>query len=359
MKNDNNISDELIARYLSGKASEDEEALVLEYISQSDEFVTDLANIAEGIKVQQESETIGDMSGDDISDEVLASFLSGMATEDEEAAVLAYMSQNDENLEDLVNIADGIKAQNESSEVKPVRRILFMPAKTFGRVAASVAVLAVAGTVWFGSSRLDSQREFSRAAEGGASNSEAQYAEVHGNNVSVPDNGSKSLSSRGGGDVLLADANDVSNDVKSGLAPTGEQEQGDILPDEIMENNNLFYGDDGKLFASDLKAQDNNAVKKTAVGLAGPKGNATEKGLSWSWKRNDHQCKLVLVLLGKEGEKIGTRSFEINKGATTYSISPDSVRKMASEGASSAIWRFKMVDSDGSESTVENGIVNF
>ncbi len=49
----------------------------------------------------------------EISDELLAKYLSGQCTEAEEAKVLDYMSQSDENIDDLTNIVAAIEAQKK------------------------------------------------------------------------------------------------------------------------------------------------------------------------------------------------------------------------------------------------------
>ena len=50
------MTDEMIARYLSGKASPEEEAVVLDYLSESDEQLEDLLAMSVAVEVNKEEE---------------------------------------------------------------------------------------------------------------------------------------------------------------------------------------------------------------------------------------------------------------------------------------------------------------
>lgn len=54
--NDNRLSDETLARYISGKSSADEEADVLDYMAESDENVDELLAVAEAVDQQRKAE---------------------------------------------------------------------------------------------------------------------------------------------------------------------------------------------------------------------------------------------------------------------------------------------------------------
>lgn len=56
MNNKKEISDEALARYISGVSSTDEEARVLDFMAESDENVDDLLNIADAVRIQHEYE---------------------------------------------------------------------------------------------------------------------------------------------------------------------------------------------------------------------------------------------------------------------------------------------------------------
>ena len=47
------MTDEMIARYLSGKSSPEEEALVLDYLSESDEHLEDLLAMSAAVEVNR------------------------------------------------------------------------------------------------------------------------------------------------------------------------------------------------------------------------------------------------------------------------------------------------------------------
>ena len=84
----------------------------------------------------------------EISDELLEKYLSGQCTEAEEAEVLDYMSQSDENIDDLTNIVAAIEAQKKATSLatkKETRR--FVP------WAAAASVLLLLGLAWFFTTR--------------------------------------------------------------------------------------------------------------------------------------------------------------------------------------------------------------
>ena len=84
----------------------------------------------------------------EISDELLAKYLSGQCTEAEEAEVLDYMSQSDENIDDLTNIVAAIETQKKTTRLatKTVTR-RFIP------WSAAASVLLLLGLAWFFTTR--------------------------------------------------------------------------------------------------------------------------------------------------------------------------------------------------------------
>ncbi len=78
-----------------------------------------------------------------ITDEQMARFIAGTATEEEKNAILEYMSQSDENLDELMSIVDAVQAQRVASSA-PTRKT----SPAIRSVAASVAVLLLAGGAW-------------------------------------------------------------------------------------------------------------------------------------------------------------------------------------------------------------------
>lgn len=77
-----------------------------------------------------------------ITDEQIARFVAGTATEEERNAVLEYMSQSDENLEEVMAIAEAVQAQRAAAT--PAHKT----SPLVWRIAASVAVILIAGGVW-------------------------------------------------------------------------------------------------------------------------------------------------------------------------------------------------------------------
>jgi hypothetical protein len=91
-----------------------------------------------------------------ISDEVLARYLSGKATAEEETAVLDYLSENDERVEDLLAMSAAIETtrqqddkttrlrDNKTTRVRPLWPVI--------SAAASVALLIGVGiAIWHNS----------------------------------------------------------------------------------------------------------------------------------------------------------------------------------------------------------------
>ena len=96
-----------------------------------------------------------------ITDEQIASFLSGTATEEDQNAVLEYVAESDENLDELMSIAEAVykhrksmqkvrKVPTRQSHPKAKHAIIWRrPKPIVWRVAASVAVVLVAGGLLF------------------------------------------------------------------------------------------------------------------------------------------------------------------------------------------------------------------
>ena len=79
-----------------------------------------------------------------VTDEMIARYLSGVASPDEEAAVLDYMSENDNRLDDLLAMTAAIE-QNEGGKQKKRIRLLW-PAIS---AAACVALLLGIGVAFW------------------------------------------------------------------------------------------------------------------------------------------------------------------------------------------------------------------
>ena len=84
----------------------------------------------------------------EISDELLAKYLSGQCTEAEEAKVLDYMSQSDENIDDLTNIVAAIEAQKKAVVLAPKKET-----RRFIPWSAAASVLLLLGLAWFFTTR--------------------------------------------------------------------------------------------------------------------------------------------------------------------------------------------------------------
>lgn len=98
-----------------------------------------------------------------ITDEQIVSFLSGTASEEEQNAVLEYVAESDENLDELMSIAEAVykhrksrheklQASEQLAHQQPTAKhaiIWRKPKPIVWRVAASVAVVLVAGGLLF------------------------------------------------------------------------------------------------------------------------------------------------------------------------------------------------------------------
>ena len=84
----------------------------------------------------------------EISDELLDKYLSGQCTEAEEAEVLDYMSQSDENIDDLMNIVAAIEAQKKAAVLAPKKET-----RRFIPWSAAASVLLLLGLAWFFTTR--------------------------------------------------------------------------------------------------------------------------------------------------------------------------------------------------------------
>lgn len=75
-----------------------------------------------------------------ISDELLAKYMSGMASPEEEAAVLDYLAENDGNLEDFIHISEAVVLNNlvEKNERRKRKRVV-----RYISAAAALALLVI------------------------------------------------------------------------------------------------------------------------------------------------------------------------------------------------------------------------
>ena len=81
-----------------------------------------------------------------VTDEMIARYLSGKATPEEESAVLDYMSENDEHLEDLLAMSAAVE-QFGGQKVEQKKRI--RPLWTALSIAASIAlVICITIPLW-------------------------------------------------------------------------------------------------------------------------------------------------------------------------------------------------------------------
>ena len=89
-----------------------------------------------------------------ISDELLAKYMSGKASSEEEAAVLDYLAENDNNLEDFIHINEALRLNNlvESNERRKRRKVV-----KYISAAAAVALLVIVSL--FAIHRFDGQSD--------------------------------------------------------------------------------------------------------------------------------------------------------------------------------------------------------
>jgi len=75
-----------------------------------------------------------------ISDELLAKYMSGMASPEEEAAVLDYLAENDDNLKDFIHINEAVVMNNlvEAKERRKRKRVV-----RYISAAAALALLVI------------------------------------------------------------------------------------------------------------------------------------------------------------------------------------------------------------------------
>lgn len=78
----------------------------------------------------------------EIMDELIAKYLSGNATEEEESIVLDYMAENEEHLDDLLTSVDALREQHKYDMAAKRRPMAIYSA------AASVVLLMVVGGIW-------------------------------------------------------------------------------------------------------------------------------------------------------------------------------------------------------------------
>ena len=93
-----------------------------------------------------------------MTDEMIARYLSGKATPEEESAVLDYMSENDERVEDLLAMSAAVEQYKETRQRQKVRSIW----PVFSAVASVILLLGFGITLWH-TSQSDSEMNIEHA----------------------------------------------------------------------------------------------------------------------------------------------------------------------------------------------------
>lgn len=94
----------------------------------------------------------------EISDELLAKYLSGKTSKEEEEIVLAYLSESDENVDDLLNMSAAVELHHSKQKKNVEKRNRFLWAAS---AAAAIIVLIVVGVFVFNNNE-NSEEQFAQ-----------------------------------------------------------------------------------------------------------------------------------------------------------------------------------------------------
>lgn len=129
-----------------------------------------------------------------ITDELIAKYISGKTTEEEDRLIHDYLAQHPEFANDLLDIAAALRHQRKHDEttgqvaqeqLKEAKRIPLIRRRTFYAVAASVAVLIVFGLLFFNPfAQNDTEQSL---AEADTEITNARLNDSEGNNMNMTD----------------------------------------------------------------------------------------------------------------------------------------------------------------------------
>ena len=296
-----------------------------------------------------------------IIDEQIGCFLSGTATEEERKAVLEYVSECDENLEDLMIVAESVYAQrkadaaanNTSATEIPTNHKDIRPLHRFNsvswRVAASVALVLVAGGIVLtlsnrgvGLSSVDDP-----VLANNTNPQEVSFnddADKIDNTINQPSRISSQSSD------IFAEANPSSTDSisfwdKHRTSPTENTSTGT-----------------GKLMASSQRVKENPISSASAINPPDtefdikpevPKQWSAGKDMVISWKCNMPQ-KVVLEMGLINGMWIYKKEFSAPQDSVV--VTSNVLRNLTIE-TDTIKWRMKAYFDNGKKSSVKTGII--
>lgn len=223
-----------------------------------------------------------------ITDEQIALFLSGIATEEDRESVYNYMSESNENLEELMLIAEAVSAQRKADadakatvmKATPIHHRYIMPLHRFNhvgwRVAASVAVVLVVGSIVFALSNRGV----------GSSSNDGPMVAINTTPKEFPSNG----------DVENADNTAIRHIHHSMKAP---QSSNMLAESESSSTNNGSFWDRYRLSSSKNTSTSGNSEKRNVMAYSQKKetqkketkSSDTENSLDTLTPHVPEQCK--------------------------------------------------------------------
>lgn len=296
-----------------------------------------------------------------IIDEQIGCFLSGTATEEERKAVLEYVSECDENLEDLMIVAESVYAQrkadaaanNTSATEIPTNHKDIRPLHRFNsvswRVAASVAVILVAGGIVLA---LSNRGVGSSSGDGPmlANNMNPQEvsfnddADKIDNTINQPSRISSQSSD------IFAEANPSSTDSisfwdKHRTSPTENTSTG---TGKLMASSQRVSGN-----PTNPSNTTNPADTELDISIEWRFNEAQEKVLVISWECNMPQ-KVVLEMGPVDGMWIYKKEFSASQDSVV--VTSNVLRNLTIE-TDTIKWRMNAYFDNGRKSPEKNGII--
>ena len=297
-----------------------------------------------------------------ITDEQIASFISGTASEEEKNAVLEYVAESDENLDELMSIAEvasnyrrtiqeGIQTPAQHSHRVARHTVLWRkPKPIVWRVAASVAVVLVTGGLLF-------------ALAGRGSNPETgnQFA------INTTDNPNDTSVSSEEGEALREAMEDIQHPSRSNEPTLIAKAEPEKMPTDtydplpIVVNRELgAQGQGGALQASSQVASSQSTPSTTnppdtyyEIKASVPTQWKMGDALLVSWKCNAPELKLM-IRPQNSNVWMYNKTFPFEKDSVVIS---SSVQEKLAWDSDTLVWRMTVLFDNGKQSEKHGTIV--
>ena len=108
--------DNIIAKFLSGTASDDEEDRLVDWLAEDDEHLHELLAVTRAVNAVDKAEVDSKPGTGQSIDTIMAKFLSGTASDDEEDRLVDWLAEDDEHIHELLATTRAVNAVEKNTK---------------------------------------------------------------------------------------------------------------------------------------------------------------------------------------------------------------------------------------------------